>query len=298
MESVLVLMSTYNGEKYLEEQIKSIFNQKDVIVKLLIRDDGSTDDTILIVKKLQETYPIQLITGQNVGYARSFMELVVTAKNADYYAFCDQDDVWLPEKLITAINNVKTSDDNIPSLYMSQAIIVDNNLNNIEAKFHKRYISLDKLIAHNFAIGCTMVFNESLRKILDNRMMLDAGHDYWVSCVAAAVNAFIYWDKNGYVLYRQHGNNVSGKIVSIKQAIAAVKKILVKWKNVRESIAKCLLENYVEYISEDNVKTLTLAADYRKNLGSYLRFLFSPKYMSKYMMADIITKLSILICAF
>ena len=301
MYKVKVLMSTFNGEQYLEDQIKSIFNQKNVVVSLLIRDDGSTDNTIRIIDKLSKRFDISFIKGKNVGYARSFMRLVKVASDADFYAFADQDDVWLPEKLNIAVANMNADHKEGPHLYMSQAIIVDKNLEPIDAKFHKRYISLDKLIAHNFAIGCTMVFDEAFRKIVNekhDKLVLGAGHDYWISCLASAVGASISWDENGYVLYRQHGNNASGKIVSAKQALNAVKKILVKWRHVRSHIAKYILDNYDKYISEDNKLVLKIAGNYRDSFLNYLKFLISPKYMSKYFLVDMVTKFSIFICAF
>lgn len=301
MYKVKVLMSTYNGEKYLDEQIKSIFEQKNVEVSLLVRDDGSSDRTLTILSRWSKTVDLKVIEGNNIGYAKSFMQLVETASGADYYAFSDQDDVWMPEKLITAINHLDSAGGDEPHLYMSQAVIVDKELNVIEAKFHKRYVSLDRLIAHNFAIGCTMVFDDALRNIIKekyNQTVLKAGHDYWISCVASAVGASIYWDVNGYVLYRQHGENASGKIVSVRQAIRAVKKILYDWKHIRSNIAKCIISEYYGLLSEENRKTLELAVCYQDSIVDYFRLLLSKKYLSKYVMVDIITKLSILIFVF
>ena len=94
MNKVQVLLSTYNGEKYIKEQIESILNQEGVEVSLLIRDDGSSDRTIEIVKKISEqNNNIILFKGQNMGPARSFMDLVKKSDEVDYYAFADQDDV-------------------------------------------------------------------------------------------------------------------------------------------------------------------------------------------------------------
>lgn len=300
MYKVKVLMSTYNGEKYLEEQLKSIFNQTDVNVSLLVRDDGSNDSTLKILGSWAVNHDITIMGGENIGYAKSFMTLVNNASGADYYAFSDQDDVWLPEKLIKAITCLN-SDNNSKHLYMSQAIIVDNELKPMDAKFHKRFVSIDKLVAHNFAIGCTMVFDDYLLNKLKlplDKMELSAGHDYWVSCVACAISGDIFWEKDGYVLYRQHGNNASGKIVSVKQAYKAIKKILIKWNSVRCNIAKKIIDSYSECISNEDKNILLLAADYRNGLGNYFRMLFSKYYISNYFMADCITKLSIFIRSF
>ena len=91
---VLILLSVYNGQKYLQEQLNSLYNQRGVDVSILIRDDGSSDHSIDIIRENQKDHDIKLIEGKNVGFAQSFWELVRNATEADYYAFCDQDDYW------------------------------------------------------------------------------------------------------------------------------------------------------------------------------------------------------------
>ena len=101
MDKVQVLLSTYNGEKYLQEQIESIIRQEDVEISLLIRDDGSCDKTIEIIENLKrKNSNIIYYSGNNLGPARSFMDLINKSGNFDYYAFSDQDDVWKSKKLI------------------------------------------------------------------------------------------------------------------------------------------------------------------------------------------------------
>ena len=123
MKNVLVLLSTYNGSRYLQEQIDSVLNQDGVKVVLLIRDDGSTDNTLEILDRNSLNHDnIFVITGSNCRSAASFMELVYEANRTypdfDYYAFCDQDDVWCKDKLISAVNKLSESPDDTPSLYI------------------------------------------------------------------------------------------------------------------------------------------------------------------------------------
>lgn len=93
---ITVLMSTYNGEKYLKEQLDSILNQEQVDLKLLIRDDGSTDGTVNILKEYENSHTnIKWYSGLNLGCGKSFFQLVLDAPKSDYYAFVDQDDVWV-----------------------------------------------------------------------------------------------------------------------------------------------------------------------------------------------------------
>ena len=106
MQSVCVMMSTYNGERYLEEQVLSILNQKGIETYLIIRDDGSTDNTCRILDKLclLNTDRIKVYKGKNIGYNKSFLKLLGYAEGYDYYAYADQDDYWLPDKCLRAIN--------------------------------------------------------------------------------------------------------------------------------------------------------------------------------------------------
>ena len=101
--TVTVFMSTYNGEKYLEQQIESILHQEHVKVKLFIRDDGSKDNTIKILRKYSKLSNIHVIYGDNIGYAKSFLKIIENNEYTSYYSFSDQDDIWLPNKLHEAI---------------------------------------------------------------------------------------------------------------------------------------------------------------------------------------------------
>ena len=127
MKIVCVLLSTYNGEKYLKEQLDSVLNQKDITLNFLVRDDGSTDSTIDILKQYEKEGKIKLIVGKNIGYKKSFYELAKLAPLSDYYAFCDQDDVWDDDKLITAVNMLERENNSIPLLYFSALRVVNNN---------------------------------------------------------------------------------------------------------------------------------------------------------------------------
>lgn len=300
--SVTVLMSTYNGEKYIREQLDSIFEQKNVNVELVVRDDGSSDQTINIINEYAKKYPISLYTENNIGYAKSFMTLVSLAKHhkSDFYAFCDQDDVWKEDKLITAINKLNgLNNDN--TLYLSQAIIVDSNLNRLNSKFHSRKVELGAVLQHNYAIGCTMVFNDHLRDLLDinlDKQMLKCGHDSWVYLVALAIGAGVIFDTDGYVYYRQHGNNASGKIMSIRQGIRAINKILFRWKHTRSDIAKKLLDSYDKYIADENIELLKFASYRPKNIKQKIKFITDERMHSDYFMVDFLYGIAVILDLF
>lgn len=302
MQLVVILISTYNGEKYIREQLLSLIEQEGVLIKIVVRDDGSEDSTVEIIRELQEKYDIDLIAGDNMGYASSFMMLVHLAASykADYYAFCDQDDVWEHNKLVIAVTKLLPHIGE-PALYLSQAKIVDESLNLIDSSFHKRKVELGAVLEHNYAIGCTMVFNEKLRNILDisiTDMCLTCGHDSWVFLVALAIDAFVYFDLEGYVLYRQHGKNVSGKIVTINQAIKAIMKILVKWKNARSESAYKILKSYKYIIQDENRTLLEVASDYMNGIREKKMLIADKHFNSDYKFVDVLFRISVILNLF
>jgi rhamnosyltransferase len=142
MKSVCVLLSTYNGEKYLKELLDSVLNQNcedKIKVSIFVRDDGSSDNTTNILKEYEQNGKIILFGhgGCNLGFAKSFSSLLANAPLSDYYAFCDQDDIWLPDKLISAVERLEKEDNNeIPLLYSTNLIVVDKDLNEITRDTH------------------------------------------------------------------------------------------------------------------------------------------------------------------
>ena len=261
MDKVAVLMSTYNGEKYLREQIDSILTQESVELTLYVRDDGSSDKTIEIIKEYQKNNSnIQLEVGRNIGVGNSFMQLVYDASDDfDYYAFADQDDVCLPEKLQRAIekiqNNVK------PVLYCSNQMLVDGTLNRIGMRYDfDPDISYQQIICQNKIAGCTMLWNKKLQTLLSENkrrpsenLLRRRIHDVWVAMVASVVGMIVY-DENGYILYRQHEANVVGvkKTNIIKQWIEKLKD--PTQRNGRSMICREIYKNFKDDIGIENIK--------------------------------------------
>lgn len=210
MTKVTVLMSTYNGEKYLKQQIDSIINQVDVEVNLIVRDDGSKDNTINILKDYAKEKKIKWYTGPNLKPALSFIDLVFNAPKSDYYAFSDQDDVWYPNKMIEAIKKIEGNSSQ-PALYYGSQELVDKELNTIEIHALDVKRSPFARFIINQAAGCTMVFNYNLFKIVKkHRPTILHMHDNWILKVCEAIGGYVYVDNKPYVKYRQHSNNVEG----------------------------------------------------------------------------------------
>lgn len=246
-----ILLSTYNGEKYLREQLDSLFNQSYKDFKVLVRDDGSKDSTRDILSSYKEKYKnkIELFFEDNVGPKKSFISLLKKA-NDDYFMFCDQDDVWDKDKLQIMHDAIKDYDD-IPTLVFCDLEVVDENLNIICDSFYD-YQGINRYKTSFFELnkkpvipGCVMLFNKKLKDLIkindvDNITM----HDSYISYVVSYFGKIIYIDKK-LNLYRQHGNNVIGaKDNSFKWY---VKRILnYKWKDV-VNYYKYLKDRYEDY---------------------------------------------------
>ncbi len=218
--TIQILMSTYNGEKYISEQIDSILNQSIGLESLFIlaRDDGSSDSTLAILEYYKTNYPnnFDFFLGNNIGPCYSFLDLVSKANHDyDYFAFSDQDDFWLPQKLEKAINILNTKDNSKPQLYSSKYTIVDSKLNKIEGQNAKKvnFTSFENSLIENVATGCTEVFNREmlvlLNKVNETKTKGFFMHDWVLYMLGTSLGDYIY-DDNEYLLYRQHENNVLG----------------------------------------------------------------------------------------
>ena len=206
---VQVLMSTYNGERFVAEQIDSLLSQSWKNLEILIRDDGSTDGTWGILEKYRKRYPnIRIIAGQNVGVAKSFFELLKMS-DGEFAAFCDQDDVWLERKVEAAI--AMLGKEQGPALYCGGKTLVDSSLNPIEKQNRERLaLGFGNAVVECICTGCTAVLNRKLIDLMKVRLPEHAIlHDWWSYLVAAYAGKVLY-DPEAYILYRQHGGNVVG----------------------------------------------------------------------------------------
>ena len=179
-KKVLVLLGTYNGEKYIAEQCQSLKRQRNVQVDVLVRDDGSSDNTVNVIKENYDNR-INIIEGENVGACANFINLWMNASlEYDYYAFCDQDDYWMDNKLQIACEKLSTIDSNIPALYFCGQIITDEKLHPIYV--HKMDVERNEYASciFNQMAGCTAVFNKKLLTYMRKKKPnISFGHDVW-----------------------------------------------------------------------------------------------------------------------
>ena len=207
---VQILMSTYNGEQYLREQIDSLLQQAYPEIEILVRDDGSKDSTPDILRDYARRYDnIRIFLEDNVGVTKSFFELLKRSE-ADYVAFCDQDDIWLEQKVVQAVEKLQTI--KTPALYCSNKILVDAH-GKVIAENDKKKLTpgFGNAVIESVCTGCTMVLNrelaENIKAHIPERAIL---HDWWCYLVASYVGQVVF-DEKSYILYRQHEHNVVGQ---------------------------------------------------------------------------------------
>lgn len=252
MKKVQILMSTYNGEKYLREQIDSILSQKGVEVHLLVRDDGSKDNTVNILK---EYTGIEVIEAQNVCATKSFLNLIVLAGDYEFYAFADQDDVWDDNKLSIAVEKLERY--NCPAIYSGNTRLVDKDLHEIKCETLVPITTLGSAIVKNYVTGCTTVFNHELMlRLKEHNPQYAPFHDWWANLVCLSIGGVSLYDAEAHMKYRQHGNNVvSGNDSFVKKWKSRFHKFM-NGQYRRDKMSAEIVENYMAYISQENKKTL------------------------------------------
>lgn len=273
MSKVLILMSTYNGEKYIREQLDSIIYQNFHNIDVLVRDDGSSDKTQEILENYKEKYNLDWYSGDNLKPAKSFMDLVYNCDNSyDYYAFCDQDDIWLEDKISIAVDFLTSIDK--PAMYYCATNNVDSRLNHIDYFFRnpKASKSLKSSIKTGSLIpGCTMMFN---RELLDRIRLYKPDyigmHDNWIHLVCLAVHGTVVADESALILYRQHTNNAVG---SGKKSINYRLHRFFGNPNIYSRIAFELYNGYKQFLTTEENVFLQNIINYKGNARNILECL-------------------------
>ena len=211
MTTIAVVMSTYNGERFLAEQIDSVLGQQGCNVRLFVRDDGSRDGTANVLKDYADRGLLEFVVGDNRGMVPSFFAaLAMVPDTFEFIAFCDQDDVWHPDKLSHALSVLSQRDLTIPQLYCSEYIFCDEQLNRT-ARSHLNRIGVNfpKLMAENVCSGNTMLMNRALfTELLADGPEDVYVHDWWAALVAAGIGELTFDDFTS-LEYRRAGGTIS-----------------------------------------------------------------------------------------
>ncbi|RCH41563.1 glycosyltransferase [Blautia obeum] len=295
MVKVAVLLSTYNGEKFLREQINSILNQVgNFKLDLYVRDDGSDDGTINILKEYENENKLKWYTGINLKPAKSFIDLLSKCGEYDYYAFADQDDYWHQDKIQRGIHKLCQQEG--PALYCSNAVLVGKDLKSLGRNVYKTQPRTDfeTIICAGGLLGCTMIFNDELARIIKasknhGKMVL---HDFYIAAVCVSIGGNIIYDSDATMKYRQHGENVVGVSHGLLgTVIGRVRDIYTKESIGIADQARSILFDYKENIEVNNQKWLEQVAHYNDNNKNRLKLAFSVR--TKYININMSLKLRI-----
>ena len=280
---LMVLMSAYNGEQYIRQQIDSVLAQDvDAQLSLLVRDDGSTDSTGQILEEYAAAGKLSWYRGENLGPERSFWHLIRNAPQADFYALCDQDDVWLPDKLSRAVKQLCETD---AQLYCSAFIATDGELNPIEHHHSvlNQYTDYAHSLIYSTAAGCTFVFTHKARNAamaydMDTHPAII--HDWLLHKIVTVTGGNMIFDPVGSIYYRQHGHNTIGAQKSGLQGLLVRVKRFVSGgsRGVRSGCAKALLEVYGNQVEEETREALDLVANYAEDPQKRKKLLKDPRF--------------------
>jgi len=244
-DRVNLLLATYNGGQFLTEQLRSIDSQTLPIARITVRDDGSTDDTFLQIEKWAHGRAnVSLLRGARLGAINNFFALLKQAdEDCEYFAFCDQDDIWLPEKLERATVAIRGFGPNQAVMYCSRVEYVDERLEHQGYSKIPKELSFANALVENIATGCTVVLNRRARAIICSQLPQKAlMHDWWCYLVISVFGKVIYDDQPS-IRYRQHRNNVAGGTIA---PLALFKRRVVRFLKHPRS-AKFLTDQAAEF---------------------------------------------------
>lgn len=281
--TVCVLLSTFNGEKYLNQLLDSVLQQIGVDVHMLVRDDMSSDGTGRIISDYQKRYSnVEILRSDcNFGPANSFMELLYAAGDYDYYAFADQDDVWMPDKLSAAVKALECYPEDTYLLYCSNQTIYSDGAGQRLRYSKEPNHTVTQIICANYISGTTLVFNRRLKEYLcepvhrpDSEILRIRMHDVWVVFVAQLIGKVLY-DPESHILYRVHEENNVGlrNDLARNNFFSRIQHVKLKsGKNRRYRLAEQAMVMKAD-ISSDNLKVVRDFSEYKKSFSGRIRLI-------------------------
>lgn len=275
---VAILMGTYNGERFLSDQLTSIAAQTYPYWELHVSDDGSTDRTLNIIHDLQTKltgHTISVTKGPGRGFVSNFLTLACSPDiRASYYAFADQDDIWAPSKLEHALDWLKTIPPERPALYCSRTQLIDEGGKNLGySPLFRRKPSFQNALVQSIAGANTMVFNEAARQLLaaSGPKTHVVSHDWWLYMLTTGCGGITHYDTTPSISYRQHGKNLVGANTGVnaryRRLLASLQGRFVDWNNVNLQA----LEKTSPLLTTDNREVLKNFILLRAKKSSFAR---------------------------
>lgn len=280
LPKVCVIVATYNGEKYLQNQIDSILMQEGVNLSIIARDDGSTDKTVDILSEYEDKGLLRLFKGDNLGPADNFYKSTQEAPIFEYYAWSDQDDIWDKDKLIKGIEAIRRLSG--PALYYSASRTIDAEENVMGLiGYENPSLTFEQALIQSKAQGCTFIFNESLylasKKYTPCFKRLGILHDAWLHRMCLSIGGVVVHDPTPHMSYRIHESNVIAQMPtnSIFQRIDRATRI--NSLHYCSDVAQALIDGYGEMMTPSNYELAKIMAEYRNNALFKLRLLLGHR---------------------
>jgi glycosyltransferase involved in cell wall biosynthesis len=287
MNHVCICLATFNGAKFLDKQLASLLDQTHTDWSLLISDDGSTDATKTIISKFIKNNPdkkISLLHSDKEGFVKNFLSLIChNMATGEYFAFVDQDDIWLPEKLEVALRQLNQLKGNGPKLYGGRTVIIDADDNKInQSPLFKRTPSFQNALVQSIAGGNTLVFNHATKQVLKSigSDVNVISHDWWAYIVVSGIGGAVIYDPVPQVLYRDHDMNMVGSNQGIAAQFTRLRAVMagqyLLWNDMHikelQKITKLLqpanrnvLDQFIQYRSSKGIQAIKKA----RKIGLY-----------------------------
>lgn len=278
-----ILLATYNGERFIQQQLFSLLMQTYTDWCCYIHDDGSSDNTVSIVKSFSEKDSRFVFVDDKIkcgGPANNFLHLLKFS-SAEYCCFCDQDDIWLDNKLQKYIDAISAKDNSKPQVVFFNSHLWNSDSDSITGNATLAFPkNIESLLFLNCGIqGCAGVFNKEMVHHLRNPLEHNAMHDHYLTLLGCSSIGEISYVHENTMLYRQHSNNVTGKAFgSIKEkykSVFTVRKAVVSKEHL--IAVKDFYELYKSVLSEDNIKKFDFFIK-SKNFNIFKKIFFIVKY--------------------
>ena len=275
---VAILLCTYNGQEFLQEQLDSFATQTHSNWVLYVSDDGSTDNTLQIIENFAKSVGeerVLIFKGPRKGFAANFISLIHHDEiKADYFSFADQDDVWLPQKTEVALYWLTHQSSTVPALFCSRTILINAKGKTFGQSDHfSRPPSFANALVQSISGGNTMIFNCAARNLINIYSPTEGviSHDWWVYILVTGNDGLVKYDPIGYIQYRQHAGNLVGMngtwLARIKRVIQLFQGRFRRWNDQNE---KLILAN-IGFLTKDNLSLFLRYAEIRRCQNAVMR---------------------------
>jgi glycosyltransferase involved in cell wall biosynthesis len=278
---VAILLSTYNGEDFLAEQLDSLVQQTHTNWSIYASDDGSSDTTLNILQSYRERIGIDrlyILKGPQLGFAANFLSMLRRKEiQASYFAFCDQDDIWAPDRLEVGIRWMQQLPAERPMLYCSRTLLIDAQGTPIGASpLFGKPPCFENALVQSIAGGNTMLLNGAARDLL-KQTTLDTqiiSHDWWAYILVSGCGGAVNYNKEPTIHYRQHGKNIIGSNSGFQDRLLRFRKMLLgTFREWNDANLKAI-SPFRKQLTQENLKTLELFEQSRQaNLLTRLRLI-------------------------